>query len=104
MKYPTVRSVFGKRPEWEPQSKENECLVGMTTAQSQHQHNDGKNSIEGSNRIEFASRNFRLLTFVSADRKDGLGGLRNAWAPRLAVYVGIFSVLPGKLPDFITSG
>src|SRR5882762_3257803 len=72
MKDPPMRRVFGKRPQRNAQQKENQRLVGMTAAQSQHNHDYGKSRIESSDRIEFASRNSGLLTFVSADGKDAL--------------------------------
>src|SRR6266849_4208806 len=72
MKDPPMRRVFSKGPQRNAQQKENQSLVGMPAAQSQHQHDYGKSRIESSNRIEFASRNSGLPTFVSADGKDAM--------------------------------
>src|SRR6476659_9165085 len=72
MKYPAMRSVFGKRPQRDAQQKENERLVRMTGTRSQYQHDHRKHCVESRNWIELAARNARLRTFVSAGWKNAM--------------------------------
>src|SRR6476646_12244921 len=72
MKHPAMRSVFGKRPQRDAQQKENERLVRMAGTQCQGQHDHRKHCVESCNRIELATRNTRLLTFVSAGWKNAM--------------------------------